>query len=133
MLTQNTSDKTNLSREGISASVEENIRLSQLWERVPCNLCGSWEYETKYEGTTDIETEKMLRAYSASSNFVSSERLVECQRCSLVFTSPRLRKDLILKSYQEAEDPMYVSQAAGRIKSFEKALEKIVGVMRTRA
>lgn len=125
MLTSNISDTTPRSREGISASVEENIRLSQLWERVPCNLCGSWEFTTKYEGTTDVETEKMLRSYSASSNFVSSERLVECKRCSLVFTSPRLRRDLILKSYEEAEDPLYVSQAAGRIKSFEKVLEKI--------
>lgn len=109
----------------LPANVEENIRLSQLWERVPCNLCGSWEYRTKYEGTTDVETAKMLRSYSASSNFISSERLVECDRCGLVFTSPRLRQDLILKSYQDTEDPVYVSQSAGRIRSFEKCIQKI--------
>lgn len=109
----------------VPKSVAENISLSQLWERVPCNLCGSWDFRIKYAGTTDIETEKMLRAYNASSSFISSERLVECERCGLIFTSPRLRRDLILKSYQESEDPVYVSQSDGRIKSFANSLRRI--------
>lgn len=104
-----------------------------LWENVPCNLCGSWEFKTKYEGTTDQDMEKMLKSYSASGNFVSKETLVECNHCGLVFTSPRLRKDLILRGYTEAEDPTYVSQADGRIKSFEqcmKAVAKYQGIGR---
>jgi 2-polyprenyl-3-methyl-5-hydroxy-6-metoxy-1,4-benzoquinol methylase len=96
-----------------------------LWEKVPCNICGSWEVSVKYEGTTDPDTEKLVRSYSASGNFVSKERLVECKSCHLVFTSPRLHRDLILKSYTEAEDPMYVSQADGRIKSFERCLDAV--------
>ncbi len=98
---------------------------SMLWEKVPCNLCGSWEVETKYEGTTDQDMEKMLKSYSASGNFISQETLVKCKKCELVFTSPRLRRDLILKSYTEAEDPTYVSQAEGRIKSFERCFKAV--------
>lgn len=109
----------------VPPSVEENIKQSLLWERVPCNLCNGWQFRTKYEGTTDPETEKLLKSFSASSDFVSSERLVECERCGLVFTSPRLRRDLILKSYEQAEDPTYVSQSAGRIRTFEGCLRKI--------
>jgi 2-polyprenyl-3-methyl-5-hydroxy-6-metoxy-1,4-benzoquinol methylase len=96
-----------------------------LWERVPCNLCGSWETKTKYEGTTDQDMETLLRSYSASGNFVSQETLVECRRCSLIFTSPRLNRELILKGYTDAEDPMYVSQADGRIKSFAQCLKAV--------
>lgn len=96
-----------------------------MWERVPCNLCGSLDVKVKYEGTTDQDMEKMLRSYSASGNFVSQETLVECVHCGLVFTSPRLHRNLILKSYVEAEDPMYVSQAEGRIKSFAQCLKAV--------
>lgn len=98
---------------------------SSLWEQVDCNLCGSKSKKVKYEGTTDLDTQKMLTSYSASSNFISQETLVECQNCELVYTSPRLRRDLILKSYTEAEDPMYVSQAEGRIRSFETCLKAV--------
>ena len=108
-----------------------NNELSEtaLWEEVPCNLCGSKNAQVKYQGTTDPDTEKLLRSYSASGNFVSNETLVECQDCGLIYTSPRLHQDLILKGYTEAEDPTYVSQAKGRILSFGqclKAVEKFV-------
>jgi 2-polyprenyl-3-methyl-5-hydroxy-6-metoxy-1,4-benzoquinol methylase len=96
-----------------------------MWEKVPCNLCGSWESTVKYEGTTDQDMEKMLRSYSASGNFISQETLVECNHCGLIFTSPRLHQNLILKSYVEAEDPTYVSQAEGRIKSFAQCLKAV--------
>jgi 2-polyprenyl-3-methyl-5-hydroxy-6-metoxy-1,4-benzoquinol methylase len=96
-----------------------------LWERVPCNSCGSWEFKTKYEGTTDQDMETLLRSYSASGNFISQETLVECRRCGLIFTSPRLHRDLILKGYTDAEDPLYVSQAEGRIKSFAQCLKAV--------
>lgn len=97
----------------------------EIWENVDCNLCGSKEFTTKYEGTTDQDMERMLRSYSASGNFISKETLVQCKKCDLIFTSPRLRRDLILKSYVEAEDPTYVSQADGRIKSFERCLASV--------
>ncbi len=101
------------------------IDKAMLWEKVPCNLCGSWDSTIKYEGTTDQDMQKMLTSYSASGNFISQETLVECKHCKLIFTSPRLRRDLILKSYTEAEDPTYVSQADGRIKSFEQCLKAV--------
>jgi len=100
-----------------------------LWETVPCNLCGSHKAKVKYEGTTDPDTEKLLKSYSASGNFISQETIVECEDCGLIFTSPRLNRELILKSYTETEDPTYVSQAKGRILSFQqclKAVEKYV-------
>ncbi|MCB0405364.1 MAG: class I SAM-dependent methyltransferase [Bdellovibrionales bacterium] len=96
-----------------------------LWEIVPCNLCGSRDVTIKYQGTTDQEAAALIQSYSASGNFISEETLVRCNNCDLVFTSPRLRKDLILKGYTENEDPTYVSQADGRLKSFSACLNKI--------
>ena len=102
-----------------------NSNQTALWETVPCNLCGSENRKVKFKGTTDPDAEKLLRSYCASGNFVSEETLVECADCSLIYTSPRLRRDLILKSYAESEDPTYVSQAAGRIKSFARCLRAV--------
>jgi len=102
---------------------------SEMWEEVPCNLCGSRNASVKYQGTTDQDTEKLLKSYCASGNFVSKETLVECNECGLVYTSPRLNREMILKGYTETEDPTYVSQAKGRILSFGqclKAVEKYV-------
>lgn len=99
--------------------------VSPIWETVPCNLCGSTDVTTRYQGTTDHDTETMIRSYSASGNFISEETLVECRQCSLVFTSPRLKRDLILRGYVENEDPNYVSQASGRIRSFEGCLKQV--------
>lgn len=108
-------------------------KTSEMWESVPCNLCGSTEARVKYQGTTDPDMEKLLRSYSAAGNFVSQETLVECCQCALIYTSPRLRRDLILKGYMEAEDPLYVSQAAGRIKSFERCLQAVAKHKKTGA
>lgn len=102
---------------------------TSLWEEVSCNLCGSKSSRVKFQGTTDQDTEKLLKSYSASGNFVSKETLVECNQCGLIYTSPRLSRELILKGYTETEDPTYVSQARGRILSFSqclKAVEKYV-------
>lgn len=106
-----------------------NLRLvenkNDLWETVSCNLCGSSQTKVKFQGTTDPDTEKLLKSYSASGNFVSEETLVECVDCGLIYTSPRLRKDLILKGYTDAQDPTYVSQAKGRILSFQQCLKSV--------
>lgn len=99
--------------------------ISSLWEEVPCNLCGSRTSKVKYQGTTDQDTEKLLKSYSASGNFVSQETLVECVHCGLIYTSPRLSRELILKGYTETEDPTYVSQARGRILSFSQCLKAV--------
>ncbi|MFM8268963.1 MAG: class I SAM-dependent methyltransferase [Pseudomonadota bacterium] len=100
-----------------------------MWEEVSCNLCGSSRATVKYQGTTDHDTEQLLKSYCASGNFISKETLVECTDCGLVYTSPRLNRELILRGYTETEDPTYVSQAKGRILSFGqclKAVEKYV-------
>jgi len=96
------------------------------WEETVCNLCGSEDYRVRYTGTTDQDMKKLLRSYSATGNFVSKETLVQCNQCQLIFTNPRLRRDLILKSYTDEEDPLYISQADGRIKSFKACLKKIM-------
>jgi len=98
---------------------------THMWEEVSCNLCGSNQATVKYQGTTDPDTENLLKSYCASGNFVSKETLVECNHCALIYTSPRLNRELILKGYTETEDPTYVSQAKGRILSFGQCLKAV--------
>lgn len=122
---------TNAARESAVQTIKDSSHLrlvpkeNSLWETVSCNLCGSEKTKVKYQGTTDPDTEKLLKSYSASGNFVSEETLVECVDCGLIYTSPRLRQDLILKGYTDAEDPTYVSQARGRILSFQQCLKSV--------
>jgi len=101
------------------------VKPAVFWEEVKCNLCGSSDAKVLYEGTTDQDTEKMLKSYSASGNFVSKETLVKCCDCELVYTSPRLSREFILRAYSDNEDPSYVSQAEGRINSFRSCLKKV--------
>ncbi len=109
----------------VSLDNQISTHAQSLWEEVPCNLCESQSHKVKFQGTTDPDMKKLLTSYSASGNFISKETLVECSDCGLIYTSPRLRKDLILKSYTETEDPTYVSQSEGRIKSFERCLDAV--------
>ena len=106
-------------------NVAPSSETKTLWEEVPCNLCGSEKFHVKYRGTTDSDSEKLLKSFHASGNFVSQETIVECEECGLVYTSPRLRQDIILKGYTENEDETYVSQAKGRINTFEKSVKAI--------
>lgn len=107
------------------SKVPSEVENNQIWEDVPCNLCGSNEATVKYQGTTDPDMQNLLRSYCASGNFISKETLVECNNCRLIYTSPRLNRDLILKGYTETEDPTYVSQARGRILSFGQCLKAV--------
>ncbi len=110
-------------RENVSSHASSKTDV--FFEEVSCNLCGSEDVTVKYEGTTDQDTKKMLDSYSASGNFISKETLVTCDHCDLVFTSPRLSRQFILKGYTENNDPGYVSQAEGRITSFKACLKKV--------
>jgi len=125
MTTASSVESIHPERRATAPNKAEKNNPDSLWEEVACNLCGSWDSKVKYEGTTDQDMQKMLQSYSASGNFISQETLVECNDCGLIFTSPRLRRDLILKGYEETEDPTYVSQSEGRIKSFERCLQAV--------
>jgi 2-polyprenyl-3-methyl-5-hydroxy-6-metoxy-1,4-benzoquinol methylase len=48
------------------------------------------------------------------------DQLAECSKCGLVYLNPRIRSDIILESYSNAIDPLFVSQNLQRIRTFRK-------------
>lgn len=94
------------------------------FEDVPCNLCGSKEFDIVFdavpsENSEGIDTKK-FHVTSASS---VTERVVKCRKCGLVFISPRPVQSLVLEGYEKASGAEYVSQAPGRIETFRSAVK----------
>ena len=64
---------------------------------VSCANCNSKHYKVVYESRfPKIVDENFLKSvYSSSSEVVLYERVVECKNCGLIYTSPRLKDELI--------------------------------------
>jgi 2-polyprenyl-3-methyl-5-hydroxy-6-metoxy-1,4-benzoquinol methylase len=52
-------------------------------------------------------------------------RIVQCQRCGLVYADPRRNGDDIVETYEAVEDPLYVEEREGRILTFEHHLKPL--------
>ena len=103
----------------------------QILEHTACAVCGSTDHdvvlEARYENEKDLD---LIQKFRASGDELLIDRLVRCRHCGLQYISPRLRSDLILSSYAEGEDPVYVSQMDARERTFAASLgriERLVG------
>jgi SAM-dependent methyltransferase len=98
----------------------------EILEHVSCNVCGDSRYdvvhEARYENEKDVD---LVQKFRASGDELLIDQLVKCRGCGLHYINPRLRSDLVLSSYEEGEDPLYVSQAHARERTFASSLEHI--------
>jgi 2-polyprenyl-3-methyl-5-hydroxy-6-metoxy-1,4-benzoquinol methylase len=101
-----------------------------LFETISCPLCGEAAFDvikpSKYPDT--IAAEDLRQAYSASSSHQLLDQVVRCRSCTLHYVNPRPQSELIIDSYSAAEDPTFVAQNQGRIRSFEKILRKALAL-----
>lgn len=97
-----------------------------LLETVPCNLCGADDYEIVYPPRyEDAKPDEILNTFRSSGDEVLLDQLVRCKRCGLQYLNPRLRSDVVIEGYSAGTDEMFISQAAGRERTFAKALKNI--------
>ncbi len=101
-------------------------------EYVCCNLCGADDAILRYPCT--IRENSTVKDWSAfactNSGYGRHHTIVQCRRCGLVYTNPRLDHHDILNTYQAVEDPLYVEEREGRVLTFErhlKPLERLTG------
>ncbi|MCC6933047.1 MAG: class I SAM-dependent methyltransferase [Deltaproteobacteria bacterium] len=102
----------------------------EYFEHVHCNLCGAPDSESTivYPALTTAvpKNEEGLRSmYSSSSHAVIFEQVVRCNRCGLIYISPRPKTELVVGGYSEAEDEQYISQTAGRELTFTNGVKII--------
>ncbi len=104
----------------------------QLFETIPCPLCGSSDFELKLPATypAAITPEELKGMFRASSDHELLDQLVQCRSCSLMYVNPRIRAELIIGGYSEAEDPLFTAQNSARIKAFRRTLKSVIGKLR---
>lgn len=101
-------------------------------EHVHCNLCGADDTITRYPCT--IEKNSAGKDWSAfactNAGYGRHHTIVQCNRCGLVYTDPRLDQRDIFDTYEAVEDTLYVEEREGRVLTFErhlKPLEQLAG------
>lgn len=97
-----------------------------LLETVPCNLCGADDYEVIYPPRYEqAKPEEIANTFRSSGDEVLLDQLVRCKQCGLMYLNPRLRSDVVLEGYSAGSDEQFISQAAGRERTFAKSLKLI--------
>ncbi|HIJ84708.1 MAG TPA: class I SAM-dependent methyltransferase, partial [Magnetococcales bacterium] len=110
----------------------EKSPLSALIELVCCPVCGQSGHTVLRESCYDsrLSADELRRIYSASSDERLLDPLVRCHGCGLVYLNPRIRQEIILDGYRNAEDPLFIAQNEARIVTFTQSLR---GIMRRHA
>lgn len=97
-----------------------------LLESVPCNLCGANDFEIVYQPRyEEAKPDQILNTFRSSGDEVLLDQLVRCRRCGLQYLNPRLGADVVLEGYGAGSDETFISQAAGRERTFAKSLKFI--------
>lgn len=102
----------------------EQEKYEHLLEPVGCNLCGQNDYEVIYPPRYELaQPEKIAEVFRSSGDDILLDQLVRCKSCGLQYLNPRLRQNLILDGYSAGEDPLFVSQAPARERTFARCLQ----------
>ncbi len=98
----------------------------EMLEYVGCNVCGSNDYEIVYKPAYEnANPDNIVDTFRSSGDEVLIDQLVRCRKCGLQYLNPRLRQDIILEGYSGGADETFVSQIAGRERTFTKCLDLI--------
>ncbi len=105
---------------------ERSQKYNALLERAPCNLCGSDDFEVVYPPRYEqAKPDEILNTFRSSGDEVLLDQLVRCKNCGLQYLNPRLKADVVLEGYGAGSDETFISQAAGRERTFAKSLKFI--------
>ena len=97
-----------------------------LLESVPCNFCGTNDFKVIYAPRYEAaKPEEILNTFRSSGDEVLLDQLVQCKNCGLQYLNPRLKADVVLEGYGAGTDEAFISQAAGRERTFAKSLKVI--------
>ena len=94
-------------------------------EEIACNLCGSRNSTLLYKSTlTDLSPDaRDFRCTSAA--YGVHPPVVRCKTCGLVYVNPRWDSSTISENYRIVEDPIYVEEREGRVRTFSRNLTSL--------
>ncbi len=105
---------------------------------VPCNLCGADDARPLYPNTLghDDRSGSIERYRCTSSGYGRHYAIVQCNRCGLIYASPRCDEREAESSYEQVVDKLYVQERRGRELTFRKNVRplqaELAGVARPR-
>ncbi|MBF0618902.1 MAG: class I SAM-dependent methyltransferase [Candidatus Omnitrophica bacterium] len=92
----------------------------------PCNLCGSTRVLEQYPDTIGQNPGRGHSFACTNCGHGEHYRVVRCQECGLLFSSPRPDGNALEDEYQAVEDQSYVDdQTEGRSRAFEHNLDNL--------
>ncbi|MBN1823304.1 MAG: class I SAM-dependent methyltransferase [Endomicrobiales bacterium] len=95
--------------------------MNDMYEDIPCNICGSNEYEVVIKPERkDFDPSKII---SAAGGIMGTQQIVKCSVCGLKYVRPRLKAGFVVKAYRDSVDENYLSQSAARDITFRKCIE----------
>src|SRR3989344_1907572 len=90
-----------------------------------CPLCSNSKKELLYESSLLSKSPPSGLFNCTSSHYGMHGPIYHCSKCSLVFIVDDTNVLQIVKSYQDAQDPVYLAEAGARVKTFQRQLDGI--------
>ena len=91
-----------------------------------CLLCGSKKKTLIYKSTLGTKKITGNQYLCTSSNYGEHGPVYRCNDCNLVFIDDDTSEENIIKSYTNAQDPVYTNEINARIKTFGVHLRRLV-------
>ena len=106
--------------------------ISKYLEKLDCPNCKHRSFKVlKKSNYTNIKNEEDLnKIYRSSADEFLIDQLVECNECSFKYLNPRIKSEIIFKSYSENEDETHLLQDKHRYKTFKKSITKIIKILK---
>lgn len=90
-----------------------------------CLLCGSKNKTLIYRSTLGTKKITGNQYLCTSRNYGEHGPIYKCNDCNLVFIVDDTSEENIIKSYTDAQDPVYVNEMDARIKTFSVHLKRL--------
>jgi SAM-dependent methyltransferase len=90
---------------------------------VRCNLCGADDYRVMHESTVEGIPPTVEECVSTVSGYASSNRIVSCRACGLVYANPR--DEGLVRLYEQVVDDEYLESWEERARTFRRHLKTL--------
>jgi len=110
------------------------FNINSYLELINCPLCNSSIYSVKKKSqySNVKNAEELFSIYKSSGDELMLDQLVSCSSCFFEYLNPRIKSEIILKSYAENKDIDHISQDKLRYKTFASSMKKILGEVNMR-
>lgn len=108
------------------------FNINNYLEQINCPICYKNDYtilkNSNYEKIYNLDS--LLSIYKSSADELMLDQLVVCNNCNFSYLNPRIKSEIIYKSYSDNIDEKHVSQDRMRYKTFKNSLLKIIDANR---